>query len=163
MAFGKSYLVNFVPSFFPHSHKPNTTEQRLGLKKVATHWLFCSSTQIHPPPLSPALCPQSLSTWLNDQNYCWFSFCLPSFWLPWKEPWVEEDSQTLKIGLYLIHWLRQWHCFCIWIHLFGFLSAGIVLTSSLALPQVNIFKLYLTLIRFPSGWQPVLFQPGTKI
>ena len=46
--------------------------------------------------------------------------------------------------------------------MFGFLSAGIVLTSSLVLPQVNIFKRYLTLARFPSGWQPVLFQPGTR-
>ena len=48
----KVLFVNFLPSFFPHSHKANTTEQRLGLKKVATCWLFCSSTQIHPPPLS---------------------------------------------------------------------------------------------------------------
>ena len=48
------------------------------------------------------------------------------------------------------------------IHVFGFLSAGIVLTSSLVLPQVNIFKGYLTLAHFPSGWQPVLFQPGTR-
>jgi hypothetical protein len=36
--FQEVLFVSFVPSFSPHPHKPNTTEQRLGLQKVATHW-----------------------------------------------------------------------------------------------------------------------------
>ena len=36
--FREVLFVSFVPSFSPHPHKPNTTEQRLRLQKVATHW-----------------------------------------------------------------------------------------------------------------------------
>lgn len=114
------------------------------------------------PPLSLALCPRSLSTWLNYQNQCWFSFFFPPFWLSCKEPWLKEDSQTLKISMYLVSWLRQGHCFCMWMHVFGLVSAAIILTSSLVLPKVNIFTLYVTLAHFPSGWEPALIQPGAN-